>query len=60
MNKENHKSWIDGCEKLVMVLLCILMADCAAFGAGKCAQFKAQQHQAQTYPFLQGIHALSL
>lgn len=35
MNKENHKSWIDGCEKLVMVLLCILMADCAAFGAGR-------------------------
>ena len=35
MNKWNHKSWIDGCEKLVMALLCILMVDCTVFGAGR-------------------------
>lgn len=35
MNKLNDKGWIDRCEKLVLVLLCILMADCAVFGAGR-------------------------
>ena len=35
MNKLHQKSWMERCEKLVMGLLCILMADCALFGSGR-------------------------
>ena len=35
MNELHQKSWMDRCEKLVMVLLCVLMADCALGGAGR-------------------------
>ena len=35
MSELHQKRWVDYCEKIVMVLLCILMADCAFFGAGR-------------------------
>lgn len=35
MSKLHQKKWMDCCERIVMVLLCVLMADCAFFGAGR-------------------------
>ena len=35
MSNMIQRSWIDRCEELVMVLLCILMVDCTVFGAGR-------------------------
>lgn len=35
MKKLENRSWMDNWEKLVFVLLCILMADCCVFGAGR-------------------------
>lgn len=35
MKKLENRGWIEICEELVMVLLCILMADCCIFGAGR-------------------------
>lgn len=35
MKKLENKSWLEYCEKLVFALLCVLMADCCIFGAGR-------------------------
>ena len=35
MSKLHQEKWMDCCEKIVMALLCVLMADCAFFGAGR-------------------------
>ena len=35
MKKLENKSWLEYCEMLVFVLLCVLMADCCIFGAGR-------------------------
>ena len=39
MKKLGNKSWVHGCEKIVMALLCVLMADCCIFGAGRTVAF---------------------
>ena len=35
MKKLENIGWIETCEKLVVILLCALMADCCIFGAGR-------------------------
>ena len=35
MKKLENRGWIVNCEKLLVVLFCILMADCCIFGAGR-------------------------
>lgn len=35
MKKRENRGWLEHCEKLSFVLLCVLMADCCIFGAGR-------------------------
>ena len=35
MKKLENRGWLEHCEKLSFVLLCVLMADCCIFGAGR-------------------------
>ena len=35
MKKLENTRWVETCEKLVVILLCALMADCCIFGAGR-------------------------
>ena len=35
MKKLGYRDWLEHCEKLLFVLLCAVMADCCAFGAGR-------------------------
>lgn len=35
MKKLEDRGWLEHCEKLLFVLLCVVMADCCIFGAGR-------------------------